>query len=154
MQNNKLAFALTELGSGQIPYICISESNQFLNKKTDLDIVIFYEESAVPCVALDFARFHVRDSCYFKGNLICTSLSTIKSTEKAFCAKRFFYINDIIEQIKNKEEFDLVMKNKDIVKFTRCGDYYDYLTKLRYELSDIIVKDFDINTILQLMKES
>ncbi len=152
----QIGFVISNLASAQIPYVCISSSNQWLSNNISANISIFYEDTYVPCIAPEFSRFHIKDTALFKGHLINTSLKTLLSTKNAHRCKRYYYINDL-EFIRTNEYNDVlesIIKDDNIVKFTRCKDYYSYLTNNGWKINDIIVKDFNINKILEIINNN
>jgi hypothetical protein len=153
----KLGFVLDELAPGHLSYVCITECNNWLNKNVGTNISLFYEDITLTCVPVNFARFHVRDSCFFDSNLICTSFRNLISTEHASTAKRFYYINDL-EWTRSwfrytKDQVQKFLNDDSIIKFTRCQDYYDNLKSNGYNIHKKIVKDFDIQSIMEIIND-
>ncbi len=155
---SKLGFALSDLYAAQIPYLCIVQSNYWLRNNLGMNISIFYEDNSPPCLPLEFARFHIRDTVGFDGDLVSTSFKTALSTKLATRSNRYYYINDM-EWLRgnfpfSKEEFQSIMLDDSIVKFTRCQDYLDLMTKQGLKINPTIVKDFDIDKILEIVHGS
>lgn len=154
----KLGFVIEDLSNGQIPYFCINNANVFLNQSIGIDISIFYENNAFPCVFPRFARYHVTEIVGFTGKLIGTSFKSMLSSLSGHRCDKFFYINELEWEKLNfpysKEDFQRVMFNDKIVKFTRCKDYFERLTKCGVSVSPIIVEDFNIGKILEVINAS
>jgi hypothetical protein len=152
---NQIAFVLDNLSAGQIPYCCIYNCNAWLYNNFGLNFSIFYTENSSPCVKPKFARFHVRDTVYFTGTLIATSLSTALAIKNATRAKRYFYVNDP-EWLRShkqitKEDFESIMFDDKIIKFCRSNDYKTQLEILGIKVLPNIVEDFNVSKILEIV---
>jgi hypothetical protein len=154
----KVGFAIDSLAAGQISFTCVENTNKWLASNFGVNFSIFYEQNALPCVSPQFARFHIRDAIGFEGDLIATSYNTLKSIKGATRSKRYYYINDIewwrpwfkdsINEIKALSQDD------SIVKFCRSQDHRDRLLDMGFEVSPIIVEDFNIDKILEIINEN
>ncbi len=145
-----VGFAVDSLSAGQIPYLCVTNINRWLNDHFGVNFSLFYQENSIPCVQPRFARFHLKDTNVFDGVVIATSFATAKSIKDAARSKRYYYINDITFLEKSKD-LDCVMKNDNIIKFTRSKDYTNLLLDKGYNINPAVIKDFDINEILEII---
>ncbi len=151
----KLGFVFSDLYASQMPYLCIFNSNRWLSNNLGLNISIFYEDNSPPCIKPEFARFHISSSVGFDGDLIATSFKTALSAKVSSRSRRYYYINDM-EWLRgnfahSKEEFKSIMLDDSIVKFTRCQDYLDTMTGQGINISPVVVPDFDIDRILEIV---
>lgn len=145
----KIGFLVDSIGPGQVPYLCIDQCNKWLSQDFSLTFSLFYLENAQPCLQPFFARFHAKDAMAFTGHLIATSNSTLDVLKSCMRAKRYYYINDLT-WINNPS---MALQDKSIVKFTKCEDYYNKL-KDSIEISQKIVKDFNISKVLEIINEN
>lgn len=155
MEFKQIGFILDSLAAAQIPYLLIKNANDFLDKRFDININIFFEDNFIPCLEPKFARFHIKDAFIFDGVLIATSLSTVLTIKNFTRSKRFFYINDLenLRKTTSQNDWDNILKDKDIVKFTRCEDYRNELVSQGYDIHPIIVENFDIEKILEVTND-
>lgn len=151
-----VAFAINSLSANQMSYCCIQNINKWLKENFGVNFSIFYQENAIPCKSLNFARFHIKDCEAFTGDLISTCFGTANSIKNATRSRRYYYISDLEWRRPwfkfSASEVNDVLFNKDIKKFTRSKDYYDELTSMNIEVSDIIVPDFNIEQILEITR--
>ncbi len=150
----QLGFVVKSLASGQMPYLLSVNSNKFLEKNYDTSISVFFEESFIPCMPVRFARFNLRDALMFYGDLIATSVSTAMAIKDCTHTKRFFYINDLENLRRNDDNWNSILKEEGVIKFTRSKDYYDILTEQGYKIHQKIVPDFAIEDILEITNAS
>jgi hypothetical protein len=151
----KLGFVLKDLSASQTAYFCITNSNEWLKNNFGLNVSLFYEEDSQPCVFPRFARFHLKDIFTFSGILIATDFNSVVNLEHIKNSKKFYYIQDLEHTRNNfkhsKEKFDQVMTDQNIIKFCRCSDHQNYFTSLNYKVSNTIVKDFNIDKIMEII---
>lgn len=152
----QVGIVLNDLTGSQVAYLAIARSNKWLKDNLGANISVFYEDAGYPCITPEFARFNIRDTVFFTGDLICTSFKNVLATKNAACSKRYYYINDL-EWTRswfqfNKQQFEEVMLDDNIVKFTRCKDYYNLLTKNGIKVHPTIVQDFDIDQIMEVIR--
>lgn len=151
----KLGFAVSDIGPAQVPYTCITEFNKALMDRIDINISLFYKNNIYPCLSPKFARYHIKDTVGFDGYLFATSLDTLESIINSTRAKRFFYLNDISEIIRNTDKAKELLYDHNIYIVSRCEDYFIWMTEnldlTRINLIDKVVVDFDINSILEII---
>lgn len=151
---NKLGFVFCNLAASQAAYTCIIHSNRWLQENVDVNISAFFIETAIPCVPLRFARFHVSDLNKFNGSLVATSFDTALVVQQMTKCKRFFYIQDF-EWTRNyfkytKQDVDSIMMDESLVKIARCKDHHDLLLSQGIKMAKTWVEDFDIKKILEI----
>lgn len=149
----RLAFVVDDLGSSQVAYVMSNKANLFLEDNPWVNISVFFVEDAVPCVEPLFARFNVSDALQYTGRLVATSYGSAKAIKSCTRAKRAFYIQDLAFILNNRVNPDDILKDDSIVKFCRAKDHYEFLKSKGYNVSPVIVEDFDINKILETLSE-
>lgn len=155
MNFQQLGFVVDDLGASQVSYLLIKNTNDFLEKRHDVNINLFFEDNFIPCLEPKFARFNTYDAFVFDGTLIATSLNTALTIKNFTRAKRFFYINDLEYLRKNvdQNEWKDILCDNNIVKFTRCDDYRTYLILQGYNIHPIVVEDFNLDKILEVIND-
>lgn len=148
----KMGFVVDSLLSSQLSYALVYNSNEWLTKNYELNLALFYQEQWLPSIWPDFAQFHVSETVAFDGTLIATSLSTAFSIKNATRANRFFYIQDLyyLRRGCDQKQWDLVMNDKNLKKFTRSTDHHDELKRAGYDIEFGVVPSFEIEKILEI----
>ena len=152
----KIAALFESLNSRQDVYSFIYQSNQYLKGKPLINISVFIEQLAPPCISPEFATFFMKDLGYFDGVLIVTTADMLQKSEKSYRAQKLFYIYDLEYyhiECRNKSLFDWAMK-QDVVKFCRSTEHRDRLREMGYQVLDQIVPYFDIEQIIKIYKEN
>lgn len=148
-----VGFVIKDLGPNQLSYTCITNLNKWLDENYGIDPVLFFEEIAVPCIEPKCARYNIYDTSNYSGTLICTYIDALSNTKNAVTSRKIFYVYDLPSLMKDERFFKLLNDNK-ILKIFRCQDYFDKIAKLGFKLKPYIVDDFNINQILQVIKEN
>lgn len=143
--NPSIGFVVDDLAANQIAYTLLVNINAFLSKNAHIPVSLFFLENSQPCLNVTTSRYHAKDAVHFNGHLIATSPRSADIIKDIYLPKRYYYIYDIVRCLKNP----VALKDKSIVKFTRCKDYIDVLDKSGVEVRPEVVKDFDINTIVK-----
>jgi hypothetical protein len=154
----KIGFAFDNLGPSQSTYLSIVSSNKWLSKNFDTNISIFFQNQEMPCMPISFARFHIKDCVHFDGNLIASSFDTLQSISKATKSKLYYYIQDVEWERgwfkHSKDDIDNSLRNNSIIKLFRSQDLYDYINNDSFNLPRLIVEDYDINSILEIINDN
>lgn len=152
MLDTKLGFVVDSLASSQLAYTLVYNCNEWLSKHYDLNIAIFFQEQWLPSIWPEFSQFHVSETIAFDGILVATSLSTAFSIKNATRARRFFYMQDLYYRRPNcdRKQWDSVMNDRDIRKFTRSWDHCLELRLAGYDIQDNVVPSFEIDKILEI----
>jgi len=123
----KIGVLLNNLGPSQLNYYFIKSTNELLAKRTDLDIVVFYENLQVKCLPTNFASMPILEAWNFHGPMIATSLSTAAHLIRfPSSCKKIFYINDLEWiRLKNKNFSVLqsVYSSKELTLIARSNDH-------------------------------
>lgn len=155
MYNKMLGFVVEDLAAGQIPYTLIHNSNEFLDRDTDINISLFYMENSFPCLWPRFARFNLKDTMGFCGSLIATSVQTAHAIQQATRADRYFYIQDLEWKRpwfnETKQMWNSVMGDEQVIKIARSNDHYKEFCKSGYRVRGY-VEDFNLEKILEITK--
>lgn len=149
-----VGFVVSDLGPNQIAYTCMSSISKYLDDNYGIDPVLFFEEQSMPCLPPKCARYNIYDTSYYYGNLITTNIKTTLSATNAKLCKKFYYIYDLeyLRNEENKKNFDIIMSDNTIVKFTRCLDFLKQLRNDGYNINGTIVNDFDLKSIHNIIK--
>ena len=147
----KIGIALDNLGPSQVAYTAIYQGNIFASMGYKNNINLFFLEQKVPCIHPIFGRFHAADSVSFDGLIISTSLTSLEGVKKAHRANHYLYLQDvdIIRGWTDKNKHDNLINSVDKVIF-RSEEHYNLYKEYGYKLSKNIIKDFDINQILEI----
>lgn len=148
----QIGFLIDDLSASQISYLSIHNTNEWLKNNFGLDIAVFCQFFGnIPCLTPSFARFHVRDISAYFGNLIATTLDNAKLLTNAPRTKKFYYINYPDWNLYDKEDLDLIYNDRSIIKFARSEDYLRKIRELGYDISNIVVEDFNIDKICEVL---
>lgn len=151
-----VGFCVNDLGMNQIAYTLIKNVNSWLEDNFGLNPSIFFIENNMTCLPVKFPRFHLKDANVFTGHLIATDIKTVINLSYVHRCKKYYYINDLFEIINAKNDSGIIdiLKDKEIIKFCRSKDHREYLMKKGYLIHDIIVDDFDLNQILEIINDN
>jgi hypothetical protein len=147
----QIGFALDHLGPCQSAYVGIVHANDVVKNNVGINVSMFFVDSQPLCVDAKFATYNIRDTANFKGNLIATSITTAKLISKCYTAKRYFYILDLNFDSNDQKVLE-ILRDDNIIKFTRSKDYLECLANKGFKINPKIVNDFNINEILEIIK--
>lgn len=88
-----ISFAVSDLGASQLNSHLIPQINQ--KNDEGVNVSVFYENLALPCLPTRFASSLMQDSYLYKGKVICTTLSTVRKCINLPTADTFFYVWDL-----------------------------------------------------------
>ena len=149
----KLAFVVEDLNASQVGYQSVRELNILSERSSEIEPSIFFIEQSWPCMAPKFARYHVRDSLWYDGHLIATSLKTALSIRTSTRAKRYFYIQDL-EWLRGNCDLDgwkSIMSDEGYVKICRCKDHAKEVHEAGFCVNLIVIENFEINKFVELI---
>lgn len=156
--DNKIGFVVNNLGASQVAYTLIKAVNDAVHNDYRNSICTFVTSLVIPCIDVAFPQFHLREAPQFDGVLIATDFSSALSIKDATRSSRYYYVNDLewtrSHVFRHKQEVvDSVLKNDDIVKFARSEDHKAYMEDRGVRVSDILVEDFDIEKIVEIIND-
>lgn len=158
MTNNdfyNIGFAIDAVGQSQEIVTLSASSIEAINKNYKISIAIFYQNIDWPSVPIPFGRFPLNYATTFKGHLFCTSVQTLGAVWNASLPKLYYYMQDV-EYLRpwcNIQNFNEIMADKSIMKIFRSEDHYNKLKLDGYDVDRLIVKDFDIKGLLEIINE-
>ena len=93
---NKLGIAISSLGHSQLSYRIIKEVNDFMLKRYDIPISVFYQNLERPLGKLLTGYFNITESWLFAGTVIATNHSTASKLLTIIGPKRkIYYVQDL-----------------------------------------------------------
>ncbi len=149
----KIAFVFDDLNASQPAYQCIKALNSLTIRSSDIEPSIFFIEQALPCIEPKFARYHVRDSLWYEGHLIATSVKTAMSIKLSTRAKRYFYIQDLewLRQNCNTEDWKSIMEDDNFIKICRCKDHAKAIHEAGFIISPAAIENYNIQKFVELI---
>lgn len=108
----QLGILLNNLGPSQLAYLAIRNNNLFVDKRPDIDCILFYENFYKPCLpGINVAIMHISEAWNYQGILVSTCLDT---TEKLISfpgtKNKFFYVWDL-EWLRLKQKHFRALQN-------------------------------------------
>jgi len=97
MTLQKIGLFLPHLGLSQLAFCAIHQVNTLLQKKRNIDIVLFYEDLYQPCINPLCGAMCSSELRNFNGTIISTTLNTTIKTAKTVAnfQRHIFYVWDI-----------------------------------------------------------
>lgn len=93
--NNKVGFLLESLASSQLAFFAASQTAERPPPGME-EVILFYEEMALPCVMPHCPCMQAVDSFGYPGALVATSLSTARKAARAVSPRlALFYVWDL-----------------------------------------------------------
>ncbi len=153
----QIGIVVDRLSAGQLAYSAIQGANQYMENNFGTNISIFCLENAPACLEPHFAIYNTKDIRSFTGDVIATSTKSMIEATKAVRCRKFWYVYDV-EWLRPhgqniEKAAEVLMAQKDIVKFARSEIYRKMLIDRGYNVDTTIVPDFDIDTIIQLLEK-
>lgn len=92
----RLGFILSSLGATQLAYHLLEQGDAVLSDRTDLDVVVFFQNVTKTWTTPTFAAMNISEAYGFTGVAIATDLDTAgKLARFPGPSKRFFYVWDL-----------------------------------------------------------
>jgi hypothetical protein len=148
----QIAFVFEDLNASQSAYLACKNMNRMLENTSEVEPTVFFMEQSLPCVDLQFARYHVREALLYTGNLVSTSLKTAISVSKATRARRYFYIQDLewLRPNFNKEAWLNIMQDRSIKKICRSVDHAEAIHESGFGQVPVVIENYNIEQFLEL----
>jgi len=92
----KLGFVVNNLGPSQLAYNLLTKANALLSQRYDLDLIVFYEQPARPCVIPNFSIMPLSETWGYDGPLVATDLSSAATLiNLPNPGRKIFYVYDL-----------------------------------------------------------
>jgi hypothetical protein len=122
----KIGVLVNDLGYTQQNYFFITNVNQLVSSRSDVDIIAFYESLRKPCLAMNFACMQINEAYGYDGVVLATSLLTAdKLIRFPSPKKKLFYVWDLewlriqskqfttLRAIYGHPELELIARSKE-----------------------------------------
>jgi hypothetical protein len=101
----KLGIALDNLGPSQLAHRLLAGVETILKDRTDLDVVLFYENLARPCLTPCCACMQLPEAFRFDGTMVATSLSTAAKVLRFPGPRRRLFLAWDLEWLRRPGDF-------------------------------------------------
>lgn len=150
----KLGVAVNNLGPSQLAFRLITQANDLVSERTDLDIIAFYERVAPPCVMLNIATMPMVESFSYDGAVVATDLSTAQQLAGAAApASKFFLVWDLEWTRMPQKDFRSLRSiygDERLRLLARSEDHAKAISDAWNRSADV-VGDLDLERILELV---
>lgn len=151
----KLAFFVPSLSASQLAYSLIKNINLFYEqgKNHKVDITVFYEHEALPCVSPDFMISNSVDAFGYTGFLVSTTLSTAHKALRFPSAKHLFYVYDLEWIELRSKQYEIISEIYQSPKrlLARSADHSNIIKSV-WGKPATNVGNFDIDKIIKTLK--
>ena len=154
----QIGIYVDNLMANQFGYLLLYQTALFNQENFGASFSVFARDKLPPCLIPTIPIFNARDIVGFDGNIIATSIKNVKELSRATRAKKFFYIFDLEwkqkDVIISRIDVQSILKDPNIIKFTRSKEYYDCIKDECENLSQTLVPNCEPNLILEIVNES
>jgi hypothetical protein len=148
--NPAICFVIDKLSSSQKAFSLIKQINKYLEHYSTIELSIYSIYNEMPVVLSHTGIYNAGELNDFNGHAIATDLHTLYYVLDSDRPHKYLYLYDIhsINHLNDKQiKF---LKDSNIKIFTRNNDYRQLLIQKSFEVSPILVPDFEIETILKI----
>ena len=157
MQSLKqIGIVLEELSASQLSYYAVNEINRY-SEDSDLDFVMFFENSTPSIVQPQFATMAVNELWAFNGVGISTSVSTALSLLKSHSVKKkYFYVWDLEWTMQSGRDYDYNIKafiNPELELIARSKDHALAIENYCNRPVKHVVSNFNMKKLMEVIYE-
>jgi hypothetical protein len=146
----KLGISLDNLGPSQLAYAVLSQANRLVTERSDVDVTVFYETLARPCITPRFAHMQMAEAYGFDGPVVATSLSSAgKLLRMPACPKKLFLVWDLewLRKPHAYENLKTVYCHSELTLLARGEDHAKAISDC-WNRPVAVVGDFDLTLVL------
>jgi hypothetical protein len=150
----KIGFLVNNLGSCQLAYYLIRNTNKYLESNYLDDVIAFYENISKPCIPMNFAAMQIYEAWNYNGDLIATNIETAsKLLSFPSRGKKIFYIWDL-EWIRLTSKYFSQMRylyqNEKLILWARGNTHKELIEDCWNVNVAGVVDDFNMKQIVEL----
>lgn len=144
-----LNIVCNHINNSQINYFLFKAINELLSNYAGFDINIFAEHKARPMMTMLCPVFDIADILTFQGPILTTTYNSCLSLSNISKYKIYHYITNIENVLKNKKEFEKILKHPRIINIVRCSMYKEIIQdEFDFGVDINIYEDFNIRKML------
>jgi hypothetical protein len=155
---NKLAIIVPNLGFSQLSFYVIKALNELLTHQYSISATVFVNEHRPSFAAHLFPIMHTGEAFEWSGTIIATTLSSAyKIIDFPGTKKKFFYVWDLEWlrlNIMDHKFLYHIYHNPRLKLIARSIEHANIIEEAWNVKPTIIIEDFEINSILNIMDEN
>jgi hypothetical protein len=144
---------LQNMGASQLSYFTIKNCNDFALERSEIDIIVFYENLHKNCLSPNFAVMQIAEAWGQKGPMVATSLSTAFKLISFPCGPKLFYIWDL-EWLRGQQQYEKyadVYTHPALQLVARSESHKRIIENAFNRKVDHILDDFNLNHLLGII---
>ena len=153
----KLGFAVSNLGAAHMSYALIRQINLLMAERHDLDVVLFYENLALPCMPVACATMQIHEAYGYDGPVVATNLTTAEKLIRFPSPRaKLFYVWDLewlrLPQ-KSFEQLRSIYAHSELTLVARGKDHADIISDVWNRPVTAVIEDFDLSDFEKLLED-
>lgn len=150
----RLGIAVRHLGASQLNFEIISQANDLVGSRMDVDVVGFFEEPRQACFHPAFATMQMMEGWGYEAPIVATTFTTAEKLLRfPACPRRMFYVHDL-EWLRggqrSYEHLRSVYASGQLLLIARSDDHRRLLEQLWNRPVAAVMPSFDIEQLLSL----